>query len=60
MENNNTFVQMPLSMYLKLHPAFIKALPDELDLSDKNYVVRFRPGSPIVECGYLNDKWSIR
>lgn len=60
MENNGiSFIQLPLPVFVKLYPDIVSKLPPGLDLSDKNYIVRWRPGYCSIEFGYPEDDWLI-
>lgn len=54
------YFQLPLSIFLALYPDI--SVPSGIDLSDKNYIVRYIPlggGLFMSEIGYPEDEWKI-
>lgn len=54
------FKQMSLQEFVKIFPDKAKYLPVCIDLNDTDYVVRYVPGTSVLEIGYISDRWTIK
>lgn len=56
------YVQLPLSVFAEMFPAFFDGQPQlyELAMTDSKYIIRFLPDMTRFEIGYSEDKnWFI-
>lgn len=52
------YIQLPLSIFLQLHPEFVQMFPMRI-FHDERYVVRLQPDNGLMEVGFLEDNWKI-
>lgn len=54
------YAEMSLLEFLAKCPEAVSLLPETMDISDENYIVRIHPRSGVVEFGYVSDDWVIK
>lgn len=52
------YIQMPLAMFLQLHPEYLELFPLRI-FHDERYVVRLQPDEGLMEVGFPEDHWNI-
>lgn len=59
MAESPSYIQLPLSTFLQLHPEYLEFFPLRV-FHDPQYVVRVQPASGTVEVGFPGDRWTIQ
>lgn len=54
------YEELLLKEFVKKYPGLAKMLPENIDMSDTNYIVKLDMRNGRAEIGYKEDKWLIK